>query len=77
MEYDEVDNVTGRYDALNKKIIAITYDALHNPLTTTDALSNTTTNEECRCQGDGVIDNIPPLALPNPLAAIKVNQLDR
>jgi len=45
IEYNAVDNITGKYDALNKKIATITYDALHNPLTITDALGNTITNQ--------------------------------
>ncbi|MCG9968493.1 DUF6531 domain-containing protein [Pelotomaculum terephthalicicum JT] len=45
IEYDAVDNITGKYDALNKKIATISYDILHNPLTISDALDNSTTNQ--------------------------------
>lgn len=44
IEYDALDRVVARTDALGNKVLAISHDALGNPLTITDALGRTVTN---------------------------------
>jgi RHS repeat-associated protein len=42
-QYNAVDDIIEKRDAFGKKIFSATYDALHNPLTETDALNRTVT----------------------------------
>ncbi|KJS02036.1 MAG: hypothetical protein VR68_03985, partial [Peptococcaceae bacterium BRH_c4a] len=44
-EYNAVDGLVGQKDAMSRQILSITYDAVNNPLTVTDALGRTVSSQ--------------------------------